>query len=173
MTSDTRQVDLPRRLHLRGAAASVGRFLWHLLQMVIAMEAGMAVYHLLLNTVLTGSSYAALTREYRLFGYWMMVVSMALSMLAFMRYYHKSNWRSCGAMTFAMLAPVAALTVLVLCELIPLQTLHAVGDPLMILAMAAYMLYRRGEHAHGGHEHADPQQAGSSDAATTKHTMPV
>jgi hypothetical protein len=173
MTSDTRQVDLPRRLHLRGAAASVGRFLWHLLQMVIAMEAGMAVYHLLLGTVLAGTGYAALTREYWLFGYWMMVVSMTLSMLAFMRYYHKSNWRSCGAMTLAMLAPVAALTVLVLCELIPLQILHAVGDPLMILAMAAYMLYRRGDPVHGGHEHAAHQPAGSSEAETIKPTMPV
>jgi hypothetical protein len=151
----------------------VGRFLWHLLQMVLAMEAGMAVYHLLLSTVLAGTGYAALTREYRLFGYWMMVVSMALAMLAFMRYYHKSTWRSCGAMTFAMLAPVATLTALVLCELIPLQTLHAVGDPLMILAMAAYLLYRRGEHVHGGHAHAAHQPAGSSDAEATKRPMPM
>jgi hypothetical protein len=146
----------------------VGRFLWHLLQMVLAMEAGMALYHLLLSTMLAGTGYAALTREYRLFGYWMMVVSMALPMIALMHYYHKSNWRSCGAMTFAMLAPLAALTVLVLCELIPIQTLHAVGDPLMILAMAAYMFYRRGEHAHGGHEQAGHQPAGSSDAETTR-----
>jgi hypothetical protein len=134
--------------------------------MVIAMEAGMALYHLLLNTVLTGSSYAALTREYRLFGYWMMVVSMALPMVALMRYYHKSNWRDCGEMTFAMLTPVAVLTLLVLCELIPIQILHAVGDPLMIVAMAAYMFYRRREHAHGGHEHT-----GSPEAETTTHRM--
>src|SRR6266498_1022765 len=99
MNTDTRQVSRPRRLHLRSVAASVGGFLWHLLQMVLAMEVGMAVYHLLLGTVLTGTGYAALTREYRLFGYWMMVVSMALPMIALMRYYHKSNWRYCGAMT--------------------------------------------------------------------------
>ena len=171
MTSDTRQVSPPRRFQFRSVAGSVGCFLWHLLQMVLAMEAGMALYHLLLSTVLIGTGYAALTKEYRLFGYWMMVVAMALSMLAFMRYYHKSNWRSCGAMTFAMLSPLAALTVLVLCELIPLQILHALGDPLMILAMAAYMLYRRGEHAHGGHEHTGLQLAGSPEAETTKHTM--
>jgi hypothetical protein len=43
----------------------------------------------------------------------------------------------------------------------------------MILAMAAYMLYRRGEHVHGGHEHATHQPAGSSEAETIKPTMPV
>jgi hypothetical protein len=46
MTTDTRHGSLPRGLQLRSSAASVGHFLWHLLQMVLAMEIGMAVYHL-------------------------------------------------------------------------------------------------------------------------------
>jgi hypothetical protein len=144
-------------LDLRSKAASAGRFLWHLLQMVLAMEAGMAVYHFLLSTVLAGTGYAALTSDYQLFGYWMMVASMTLPMIALMRYYHKSSWRSCNEMTIAMLVPPAALTLLVLCELIPMQTLQALGDPVMILAMAADMFYRRNEHTHGGHAH--PAQA--------------
>jgi hypothetical protein len=148
----------------------VGRFLWHLLQMILAMEAGMAIYHLLLHTVLAGTAYAALTDASPLFGYWMMVASMALPMIALMRAYHKSSWRSCNEMTIAMLVPPAALTVLVICDLIPIQTLQALGDPLMILAMAADMLYRRGEHAHGGHAHAGHQHAGSLDAETTRHS---
>ena len=171
MNSDTRHVSAAQGEQLRKAAASVGRFLWHLLQMVLAMEAGMVVYHLLLGTLLAGSGYAALTKDYPLFSYWMMVASMTLPMIALMRSYHKSTWRSCGAMTFAMLAPVAALTVLVLCALIPLQILHALGDPLMILAMAAYLVYRRGEHTHGGHTHAVHQHGGSVEAETTKPTM--
>jgi len=151
MSIDTRHVSLPRGSHLRSIAASVGRFVWHLLQMVLAMEVGMAVYHLLLGTALAGTGYAALTQAYPLFGYWMMVASMTLPMIVLMRSYHKSSWRSCGEMTFVMLVPPAALTLLVVSSLIPLQTLQALGDPAMILAMAADMLYRRGEHTHSGH----------------------
>lgn len=40
-----------------------------------------------------------------------------------------------------------------------IYTLQTLGDPLMILAMAADMLYRRGGHAHSGHTHAGPAQA--------------
>ena len=170
MTTDIRPGALARFARLRSSAASVARFLWHLLQMVLAMEAGMAVYHLLLHTALAGSSYAALTEVYPLFGYWMMVASMTLPMIALMRLYHKSSWRSCNEMTIAMLVPPAALTALVLCGLIPLHTLQALGDPLMILAMAADMLYRRGEHAHGGHAHGGHAHTGSSDAETTRHS---
>jgi hypothetical protein len=165
MTTDIRPGALPRAMRLRSRAASVGRFAWHLLQMVLAMEAGMAVYHLLLHTLLAGTGYAALTNTYPLFGYWMMVVSMTLPMIALMRLYHKSSWRSGGEMTIAMLVPPAALTTLVLCSLIPLYTLQALGDPLMILAMAADMLYRRDEHAHAGHQHA-----GSAEAQTSQHS---
>jgi hypothetical protein len=170
MTTDFRPGALPRAVRLRSSAANVGRFLWHLLQMILAMEAGMAVYHLLLHTLLAGTGYAALTNAYPLFGYWMMVASMTLPMIALMRLYHKSSWRSGGEMTIAMLVPPAALTVLVLCGLIPLHTLQALGDPLMILAMAADMLYRRDEHAHGGHAHAGHQHAGSAEAETIQHS---
>ncbi len=170
MTTDIRPGALSRFARLRSSAASVARFLWHLLQMVLAMEAGMAVYHLLLHTSLAGSSYATLTELYPLFGYWMMVASMTLPMIALMRLYHKSSWRSCNEMTIAMLVPPAALTALVLCGLIPLHTLQALGDPLMILAMAADMLYRRDEHAHGHHAHAHHQHADSAEAETIQHS---
>ncbi len=134
-------------------AVKMGRFLWHLVQMVLAMEAGMMVYHLLLWPLLAPTGYGALTHAYPLIGYWMMLVSMVLGMLALMRF-HKSNWRYILEMTIAMLAPLAALTVLVLCYVLPIHTLFKVGDPLMILAMTAFMLFRPHEHAHGEHEHA-------------------
>ena len=38
----------------------------------------MMAYHHLLWPLLAGTGYAALTKEYPLFGYWMMVVSMAI-----------------------------------------------------------------------------------------------
>ena len=101
-----------------GIAVKVGRFLWHLVQMVLAMEAGMMVYHLLLWPVLAPTGYGALTSAYPLFGYWMMLVSMVLGMIALMRF-HRSNWRYILEMTIAMLAPLAVLTVLVLCSRAP------------------------------------------------------
>jgi len=171
MTTDIRPGALLRSVRLHSQAASVGRFVWHLLQMILAMEAGMALYHLLLHTVLVGTGYAILSTTYPLCDYWMMVASMTLPMIALMRFSHKSSWRSGGEMTIAMLAPPAALTVLVLCGVIPLHTLQALGDPLMILAMAADMLYRRDEHAHGHHAHAHHQPAGSAAAETIQHRV--
>jgi hypothetical protein len=132
--------------------AKVGRFLWHLAQMVLVMEVGMMVYHMLLWPLLAPTGYTTLIKAYPLFSYWMMVVAMTLPMVALMRF-HKSTWRHCAEMTLAMLAPLAALTVLVLCSLCPIHILYGVGDPVMILAMAAYMLYRHHDHAHGVHQH--------------------
>ncbi len=140
----------------RSRAASIRQFVWHLLPMVLSMVAGMMIYHLLVGTLLAGTGFAALTKQNRLFGYWMMVASMVLGMLALMRY-HRSTWRYCLEMTLAMLAPLAAMTVLVFFALFPIQILYGLGDPLMILAMAAYMLYRPVEHAHGAHKHAGHQ----------------
>ena len=151
MSIDIRRAALPRGARFRTSAARVGRFVWHLLQMILAMEAGMAVYHFCLGTVLADTGYAHMTAAHPLFGYWMMVVSMTIPMIALMRGYHKSTWRSCNEMTIVMLVPPAALTALVLYGLIPMHTLQALGDPLMILAMAADMLYRRDEHVHGQH----------------------
>jgi hypothetical protein len=83
----------------------------------------------------------------------MMVVSMVLGMIALMSY-HRSTWRYGLEMTIAMIAPLAALTGMVLCSWLPIHTLFALGDPLMFLAMAAFMLFRPYEHTHGGLEHA-------------------
>jgi len=151
MTANIKSSAFSRGMRLRRRAAGAGRFLWHLLQMVLAMEAGMAAYHLALHTALTGTGYTALTDASPLFEYWMMVASMTLPMIALMRLYHKSSWRSCSEMTAVMLVPPAVLTLLVLGDLIPLQTLQALGDPLMILAMAADMLLRRDQHGSGCH----------------------
>jgi hypothetical protein len=166
MAVEIKQVYLQKELKLRRIPGSVGGFLWHFVQMVLAMEAGMMIYHMFIWPLLAGTSYAALTKAYPLFGYWMMAVSMALGMLALMLY-HRSTWRYCGEMTIAMLAPVAALTVLVLCSLIPIQLLYGLGDPVMILAMAAYMLYCPHEHAHSAHGHGSHQHANVSDAEAT------
>jgi hypothetical protein len=121
--------------------------------MVIAMEVGMIVYHMLLFPLLAPLGYYTLTDTYPLFGYWMMVISMAVGMIVLMRY-HKATWRYCMEMTGAMFVPLVALTALVLFELCPAHILYRFGDPLMFLAMAAFMLIRPIKHAH-----AEDQQA--------------
>lgn len=153
MNTNTKRVSFPQSFQLRSTAASVGRFLWHFLQMAIAMELGMMVYHKLLYPLLAPTGYGVLTDVYPLFGYWMMLISMALGMIVLMRY-HKSTWRYCMEMTGAMFVPLVALTALVLFELCPAHILYGFGDPLMFLAMAAFMIYRPAHHAHGGNEQA-------------------
>ena len=140
------------------AFAKVKSFLWHLLQMVLAMEAGMVANSALLGTLLAGTGYDALTRKYPVFGYWMMVVAMTLPMVALMRYYHKASWRYCLEMAAAMAAPAVALTILVQVGLLPAKPFLGCGisDPLMVLAMAGYMLVRPMPHNHGKHATGEP-----------------
>ncbi len=158
MDTEVQVANVPPKARIWSAAGNIGGYLWHLLQMVLAMEAGMMVYHMLIVPLLRQTAYAALTDAYPLIGYWGMVVSMVLGMLALM-WYQKATRRYCAEMTAAMVAPVAALTVLVLCSLIPGHILYGLGDPVMILAMAAYMMYRPHAHAHGDHTH-DTQEQG-------------
>jgi hypothetical protein len=137
----------------RSLIAKAGPFLWHFAQMVLAMEAGMMIYHKLLWPLLEPTRFAALTDTYPLLAYWMMVISMALGMLVLMRY-HKSTWRYCMEMTGAMFVPLIALSALVLFELCPAHILYGFGDPVMFLAMAAFMIIRPMKHTPVGDQHA-------------------
>ena len=129
--------------HASSRSAKIKSFVWHLFQMIVAMEAGMLLYMLCLNQ-LAPESYRAATVAYPLLSYWMMMLAMTAPMIALMRY-HQYDWRCCLEMTFAMLAPVALLTVLNLLNVIPFQGLHSLGGILMDLGMVVYMivLYRR------------------------------
>src|SRR5271157_2193711 len=127
-------------------ALRAGRFLWHFAQMVLAMEAGMMIYYRLILSLLAGTGFAMLVQRSMLFGYWMMVISMVLPMIALMRLYYRSAWPYCLGMTGAMLAPTAIITVLVLSSVCSVQILHAFGDTLMFLAMAVFLLCRPMHH---------------------------
>ncbi len=151
--------------------SKAGGFIWHLVQMILAMEAGMMVYHHLLWPVLAPTGLSALVKEFPLIGYWLMVASMTLPMIALMRGYHRSSWRRCLEMTIAMLSPLALLTVVVLCHLFPIQTLYGIGDPVMFLAMAAYLVYRPHRHTHSGHDHAGHQHSSPVVAEISNQTI--
>jgi hypothetical protein len=130
-------------------AKHVARSLWLLLQMVVVMHVGMTLYHLPLHTVLADTSYAALLHHHPRLYYRTTVLSMVIPMVALMRLYHKSSWRACAEMTAVMVAPLVVLRLLVLGEVVPLETFLEIDDPLMIIAMATYLLYKQSSHRPG------------------------
>ena len=120
-------------------ATKIKSFIWHLFQMIVAMEIGMTLYHGGFVNQLAPMSYKFATIAYPLFDYWMMMIAMILPMICLMRF-HKYDWRYCTGMTVAMLAPVAALTILMWIDLISLMTLRVAGSITMNLGMVIYML---------------------------------
>ena len=120
--------------------AKIKPFIWHLFQMIVAMEIGMALYHGAFVNQLAPMSYKFAIIAYPLFDYWMMMISMILPMICLMRY-HRYDWRICIGMTIAMLAPVALLTMLMWIGLISMMTLRIAGNITMNLGMVIYMLF--------------------------------
>jgi uncharacterized protein YjeT (DUF2065 family) len=120
-------------------AVKIKSFLWHLFQMIVAMETGMVLYHGVFVNQLVPMSYKFATIAYPLFDYWMMMISMILPMICLMRY-HRYDWRYCIGMTIAMLAPVALFTMLMWIGLISMMTLRIAGSITMNLGMVIYML---------------------------------
>ena len=123
-------------------AAKIKFFIWHLFQMIVAMEIGMVLYHGVFVNQLAGTSYKLFTITHPLFDYWMMMIAMILPMIALMRY-HKYDRRYCIGMTTAMLAPVALFTMLLWGGLISIMVLRILGSITMNLGMVIYMLVRQ------------------------------
>src|SRR5574342_1349206 len=136
------QMESLRRQHhpQSNRTAKIKSFLWHLFQMIIAMEIGMTLYHGAFVNQCAPISYKFATVAYPLFDYWMMMVSMILPMICLMRY-HRYDWRYCIGMTIAMLAPVALFTMLMWIGLISMMTLRIAGNITMNLGMVIYMLF--------------------------------
>ncbi len=137
---------------MRNLASKVGRFLWHFVQMVLAMMVSMGVYHLL-----TGKALAA----YPVLQYAGMELSMIPPMVALMLV-QCHDWRCTAEMTVAMLVgPALFLT----CAQFGLHTyipglardtLFGLSDATMYLGMLGAMLYRREMYTRpqAGHPHA-------------------
>ncbi len=157
--TNTTQIDYPLKeikARLGVAAPKVGRFLWHFVQMNVAMMVGMGIFH-----VLTGKP----TESGRVLWYAGMELSMALPMAALMLA-QGHGWRHSAEMAAAMLAGPAvfiACAALGLHNTIPgltRNTLLSLADVTMFLGMLGYMLYRRDMYtrpharAHGTHHHA-------------------
>ncbi len=136
---------------LRSATASVGRFILHFLEMLIAMMVGMGIY-----MALAGKRPEATL----ILWYAGMELSMVPGMIALMLY-QRHGWRSSLEMAGAMLigpAIVLSCAQLGWHNYIPglsLNTLLRFSDPTMILGMLAVMLYRREMYTspHAAHHH--------------------
>jgi hypothetical protein len=131
----------------------VGYFLWHLLQMVLAMMAGMAVYGVLSGMLPASGGYAALLAAYPTLEYPVMFAFMAPPMVALMRY-HGYNWRRTTEMVGAMLGPPAVIIALVLggaSDYLPWLSVGTLGlstHIAMLVGMVVWMIYRGAEIEH-------------------------
>jgi hypothetical protein len=126
------------------------RFARHLLEMVVAMMAGMVVLGVALATLGEPPGYANLFVRYGLMG-----VSMSVPMVAWMRY-RGHSWSDGGEMTAAMLvpmlAPVAPVEMGVAVPGLSEGSLMVVSHVAMIGGMVALMAYRFERYAHGAHQ---------------------
>lgn len=146
------------KLGQRGFGAKVGRFLWHLVQMVLAMAVGMVIYVALFRLVLTPEGYKAMQSEQPFLWYAEMAVFMTVPMVALMRH-HGYRWRQCAKMSSAMLIPPAGLIALVQLGVraylpwLSTRTLPASTHVAMLLGMLLSMIYRRAEYGDSRHHH--------------------
>jgi hypothetical protein len=141
------------RIH--SPASKVGRFLLHLLEMLLAMEAGMVIFHLLANQIPATSSLATVADSETVLHNVVMDVFMTVPMLAWM-ILRGHGWHQSLEMGVAMLAPIAAINLLCSLGVVEyLPWLAKASGPAMYLGMLVAMLYRRSHYtvkaSHSGH----------------------
>jgi hypothetical protein len=132
---------------LRGPA--LRRFLWHYIEMVVAMVAGMAILgpveSVLLNPV--GWAEVRAVPELRAL---VMATNMTVAMVAWMCY-RQHSWIANAQMAAAMYLPFVAFFPLLWLDLLSATGLMVAGHVLMVPAMTAAMLWRVDEYT--GHAH--------------------
>ena len=124
-------------------------FTRHLLEMVVAMMAGMMVLGVAVGILGEPSGEVNLLVEYGVMG-----VFMSAPMVAWMRY-RGHAWSDGLEMTAAMFAPMFALVLPVELGLVGLSghALMMLSHVAMIGGMVLLMLYRLDRYAHGAHAH--------------------
>ena len=132
---------------VRSRLVSGLRFTHHLLEMVVAMVAGMVVLGVALEVLGEPRGYGNALVEYGLMG-----AFMSAPMVAWMRY-RSHAWSDGLEMTAAMLAPMFALVLPVELGVVGLtgHALMMLSHVAMIGGMVALMVYRWDRYAHGAH----------------------
>ena len=136
---------------LKDLAVKTGRFLLHLLEMLIAMDVGMGIFHIVIGLIRTYSSFTGLESGTTLHAI-TMTVFMTIPMVAWM-IIRGHGWRHSVEMVIAMIAPVILIGLL--CQLGVdeyLPWLAGASAPTMLIGMIGAMLYRR-EHYTRGKSH--------------------
>jgi hypothetical protein len=129
----------------------IGWFLWHLLQMVLAMIVGMAIYIALVRLSLAADGYRAMQIEQPLLWYSEMALFMTVPMVALMRR-QGHRWRQCTAMSAAMVIPPIGLIALVQLGVtahlpwLSSRTLPESTHIAMLLGMLVFMVHHRDEY---------------------------
>ena len=133
---------------VRSRLVSGWRFSRHLLEMVVAMLAGMAVLGVAIWALGAPPGYANLFVRYGLMG-----AFMAAPMVGWMRY-RGHSWSDGLEMTVAMLFPMFALVFPVELGIVGLtgHSLMMLSHVAMIGGMVALMIYRWDRYAHGAHD---------------------
>ncbi len=133
---------------VRSRLVSGWHFTRHLLEMVVAMLAGMALLGVAIGALGEPPGYSNPLVEYGLMG-----ASMSTPMVAWMRY-RGHPWSDGLEMTLAMLVPTFALVLPVELGLVGLtgHSLMMLSHAAMIVGMAALMIYRWDRYAHGAHD---------------------
>ena len=139
----------PEKKGSRGRSRLVSgwHFTRHLMEMVLAMLAGMAVFGVAIWALGEPPGYSNLLVKYGLMG-----ASMAAPMVGWMRR-RGHSWSDGGEMTAAMLSPMFALVLPVELGLVGLtgHSLMMLSHVAMIGGMVVLMLFRFERYAHGTH----------------------
>ena len=151
--ADTASPEAGGQVRRRLSLGAGWRFARHLLEMVAAMGAGMAVLGVALGVLGEPPGYANLLLRYGLMG-----AFMSAPMVAWMR--HRGHqWSDGLEMTVAMLAPMFALVLPVelgVARYVPElsdQSLPIFSHVAMIAGMVVLMIYRFERYAHGARSH--------------------
>jgi flagellar biosynthetic protein FliP len=142
-TLTTKTTSTQASMHpLREFARKTGRFFWHFFEMLIAMGAGMGVFHLFIVLIRPYSNSAVIQSGTALHAI-VMAMFMTAPMVAWM-IVRGHGWRHSVEMAIAMLGPMAAVGLL--CQFgadTYLPWLAEASCPAMFIGMIAAMLYRR------------------------------
>jgi flagellar biosynthetic protein FliP len=144
---DTETPKIDRRV--RSRLVSGWLFTRHLLEMVVAMLAGMALLGVAIWGFGEPPGYSNLLVEYALMG-----ASMSALMVAWMRY-RGHPWSDGTEMTMAMLVPAFAIVLPVELGILRMdeRSLMMISHLAMIGGMVALMLYRWDRYADGAYGH--------------------
>ena len=138
-------------------------FVQHLLEMTIAMFAGMFVLGMAAQALFDWLGWTAMN-EKTIPSTLVMATTMSAGMAAWMRF-RGCGWRAIAEMSLAMYVPFLVMYPFYLTGVAGPTAVMMVGHVLMIPAMVVAMLLRKDEYTRAHHHRHTPEQAPVSVAA--------